>query len=178
MKNMLTTKQNGSMSILYNKTRLIAALLIILSFILYYKCADEPVLAVSPKVVPIVIECEEVDTVPVIPSEKREGIVSYYGDKWNGRTTANMEIYNSDLLTCASPSLPFNTMIEITNLHNNKSVIVRVNDRGPFKMDAEGKAIFPLIPHPKRIFDLSKGSFQKIGSLDKGLLTIKYEILK
>jgi len=106
------------------------------------------------------------------------GVVSYYGEKWNGRTTANMEIYDCELLTCASPSLPFNTIVEITNLDNNETIRVRVNDRGPFKMDTKGRALRPLEPHPVRVFDLSKASFDSLGNLDKGLLNIKYRIIK
>ena len=105
------------------------------------------------------------------------GLASYYGKKWNGRTTANMEIYNCELHTCASPTLPFNTILRVTNLDNGKTIIVRVNDRGPYKMDKKGKALFPLIPHPKRILDLSRKSFMTIGDLKKGLLNIKYEIV-
>lgn len=108
---------------------------------------------------------------------KSIGVVSYYGKRWNGRTTANMEIYNSSDLTCASPSLPFNTLIEITNIDNNKCVIVRVNDRGPYKMDRYGKAIFPLVPHPKRVLDLSSHAFESIGDLRQGLLTVSYKII-
>lgn len=105
------------------------------------------------------------------------GVVSYYGEKWNGRTTANMEIYDHKLLTCASPILPFNTIIEITNLANNKSIVIRVNDRGPYKMDMDGVALRPLEAHPIRVLDLSEESFKSIGDLDKGLLNVKYRIL-
>jgi rare lipoprotein A len=105
------------------------------------------------------------------------GVVSYYGEKWNGRTTANMEIYDHKLLTCASPILPFNTIIEITNLANNKSIVIRVNDRGPYKMDKNGKALKPLQAHPIRVLDLSEESFKSIGDLNKGLLDVKYRIV-
>ena len=88
-----------------------------------------------------------------------------------------MEIFDCTKLTCASPKLPFNTKIKVTNLDNNKSVIVRVNDRGPFKMDKEGGVVRPLEHHPKRVLDLSRKSFRKIGDLDKGILNIKYEIV-
>jgi len=123
------------------------------------------------------ITCEE--EILETPSEKgvRYGIASYYGERWNGRTTANMEIYDCNLLTCASPTLPFNTILKVTNLDNDKFIIIRVNDRGPYKMDKQGKALKPLIPHPKRILDLSKKSFDTIGDLKKGLMRIKYEIV-
>lgn len=108
----------------------------------------------------------------------RETTVSWYGPGFDGRVTANGEIFYEDSLTCASPSLRFNTKLLVTNPNNGKSVIIRVNDRGPYKMDKEGKAIFPLIPHPVREFDLSKAAFNSIADLDKGLLKIQYKIIK
>ncbi|MFM6291381.1 MAG: septal ring lytic transglycosylase RlpA family protein [Dolichospermum sp.] len=60
------------------------------------------------------------------------GIASWYGDYFHGRLTANGEIYNQDDFTVAHRTLPFNTYLKVTNLENNKSVIVRVNDRGPY----------------------------------------------
>ena len=59
------------------------------------------------------------------------GIASYYADEFNGRQTANGEIYDMYDLTAAHPSFPFNTIIRVTNLSNNKSVVIRVNDRMP-----------------------------------------------
>ncbi len=103
--------------------------------------------------------------------------VSWYGPGFNGRLTANGEIFSQDSLTCASPELPFNTQILITNPNTEQSIKVRVNDRGPFKMDKEGKVIFPLEPHPIRNFDLSKAAFDSIANLDKGIIKIQYKIL-
>jgi rare lipoprotein A len=68
---------------------------------------------------------------PVLGSESF-GKASYYGNKFYGRKTASGEILKKRGLTCAHPSLPFGTMLEVTNLANNKWCIVRVNDRGPF----------------------------------------------
>lgn len=105
--------------------------------------------------------------------------VSWYGPGFNGKKTANGEIYNQNDLTAASPSLPFNTIVKITNIDNNKSVTVRINDRGPYKMNKDsGKVIFPLVPHPTRAFDLSKESFSRIADLDKGVLNVKFEIIQ
>lgn len=103
--------------------------------------------------------------------------VSWYGPGFDGRKTASGEIFFQDSLTCASPRLPFGTLIKVVNLNNGKSVIVKVNDRGPYKMDSLGRALRPLIPHPKRRFDLSKAAFDSIGNLNKGLLKVKYKIL-
>jgi rare lipoprotein A len=63
---------------------------------------------------------------------RQEGIASWYGKEFDGRPTASGEIFDSTQLTAAHPSLPFGTMLVVTNQHNNKKVTVRVNDRGPF----------------------------------------------
>jgi rare lipoprotein A len=60
------------------------------------------------------------------------GTVSYYGEEFHGRKTASGEIYNMYAYTAAHKSLPFGTKIQVTNVENNRSVIVRINDRGPF----------------------------------------------
>lgn len=109
---------------------------------------------------------------------KPETTVSWYGPGFDGRITANGETYNQNALTAASPTLPFNTRVRITNTHNDKSVIVRINDRGPFAMLPNGKPVRPLKPHIRRSFDLSKASFKSIGNLKKGILRVEYKILK
>jgi len=89
------------------------------------------------------------------------GKISWYGPGFNGRKTASGEIFNQYALTAAHKSLPFGTKVKITNPTNNKSVIIRVNDRGPFVKGRE--------------FDLSKGAAQAIGV--KGIGKIYFEIL-
>ncbi len=97
---------------------------------------------------------------------------SWYGPGFHGKLTANGEVYNQNCFTSASPTLPFGTLVEVTNLHNGKSVIVRVNDRGPYtKIDNK------YHPHPRRKLDLSKASFDKISNLNKGVIDIQYKIL-
>ena len=93
----------------------------------------------------------------------RVGVASWYGDYFHGRTTANMEIYDKNLFTAAHKSLPLGTFLLITNLTNNKQVVVRVNDRGPYI--------------PGREVDLSEAAAKAIGSHHKGITKIKYEIL-
>ena len=61
----------------------------------------------------------------------QSGVASYYADKFNGRRTANGERFDNTAMTAAHPSLPFGTLIEVTNMRNGKKVVVRVNDRGP-----------------------------------------------
>ena len=91
------------------------------------------------------------------------GNASWYGPKWHGKTTSNGEKFNKNKLTAAHKSLPFNTMVVVTNLKNNKSVVVRINDRGPFKQG--------------RIIDLSEEAADKIGSKKDGIAYVKLRIL-
>ena len=100
--------------------------------------------------------------------DKEEGVktstASYYHDKFNGKKTASGEIFDNKKLTAANRTLPFGTRVKITNLKNEKSVIVRVNDRGPFSK--------------KTAFDLSKAAFSKIADLRSGVVTISYEVVE
>ena len=91
------------------------------------------------------------------------GCASYYGKPFHGRLTANGERYNMYALTAAHKLLPFNTRVKVTNLSNLKSVVVRINDRGPFIKN--------------RIIDLSYGAAQKIGMIKQGTVTVKLQIL-
>ena len=91
------------------------------------------------------------------------GLASFYGDKFNGRRTASGEIFSQRKLTCACNMLPFGTWIKVTNVHNGKSVIVKVNDRLHTRM--------------RRLADLSRAAAKKIGSTDSGLVRIKVEVI-
>jgi rare lipoprotein A len=91
-----------------------------------------------------------------------EGVASYYADQFHGRTTANGEIFDMNALTCAHPSLPFGTLLKITNLGNDKTVIVRVNDRGPY-VDA-------------REIDLSLAAATQLGMISEGISPVKIEL--
>lgn len=103
-----------------------------------------------------------------VPAFAEQGIASWYGsgNKREGlnKHTANGEVFNPNDLTCATYSYPFNALLKVTNLSNNKSVIVRVNDRGPNKRLG-------------RVIDLSRASFEKISPLNKGLIIVKVEEL-
>jgi rare lipoprotein A len=96
-------------------------------------------------------------------SQQLSGIASYYADEFDGRTTANGERYDMHALTAAHRTLPFNTAVRVTNYDNGRSVIVRINDRGPFKDD--------------RVIDLSLEAAQRIGLIAKGTAPVKLEIL-
>ncbi len=87
------------------------------------------------------------------------GMASYYGGKFIGRQTANGEIFVANKLTAAHKTLPFGTMVKVTNLSNGKSVVVRINDRGPF---VKG-----------RIIDLSEAAAKKIDMLQQGVVKVE-----
>lgn len=92
------------------------------------------------------------------------GIASWYGPGFDGRHTANGEIYDMNGISAAHKTLPFGTIVQVVDLETGKSVIVRINDRGPF---IEG-----------RIIDLSKGAAEKLGIIDKGITKVGLRILR
>lgn len=86
---------------------------------------------------------------------------SWYGPRFHGRTTANGEIYDQTAFTAAHKSLPFGTLLKITNPINNKTLIVRINDRGPYI--------------PGRQLDLSKAAAEELGVIHSGVKKLKIE---
>jgi rare lipoprotein A len=90
-----------------------------------------------------------------------EGVASWYGPKFHGRRTANGEIYDMHKLTAAHKTLPFGTRVLVTNLDNGATVVVRINDRGPF---VKG-----------RIIDLSKAAAERIDMIGTGTARVKIE---
>ncbi len=95
--------------------------------------------------------------------DKFRGVASWYGDKFHGRRTSNSEIYNMYDLTAAHKTLPMNTIVKVTNLKNGKSVIVRINDRGPFVKS--------------RIIDLSYKAASQIDMIRDGTAKVELEVL-
>lgn len=91
------------------------------------------------------------------------GLGSYYANKFNGRKTANGEIFDQKKMTCACNVLPLGTWIKVTNLRNDKWVIVKINDR--------------IHPRMKRIVDLSKTAAQKLGYVSRGVTRVKIEVI-
>lgn len=89
---------------------------------------------------------------------------SYYAEDFHGKKTSNGERFDMNSLTCAHKSLPFNTILKVTNLANGKSVNVRVNDRGPFVVSRE--------------IDLSKAAAIKLGMIGTGTAKVSLEIVK
>lgn len=93
-----------------------------------------------------------------------EGVASYYADEFHGRQTSNGEIYDMHSLTAAHRTFPFGTKVRVTNLENNLSVVVRVNDRGPFK---EG-----------RIIDITLAAAKELDMIKHGTARVKLEVLE
>lgn len=91
------------------------------------------------------------------------GLASYYGNEFHGRKTANGERFDQTRLTAAHKQLPFGTQVRVTNTDNGRSVVVRINDRGPF---AKG-----------RIIDLSRSAFTTIASANAGVVPVRIVVL-
>ena len=96
--------------------------------------------------------------------ETATGYASYYANDFDGRQTANGETFNMYELTAAHKTYSFNTMIRVTNLSNNKTVIVRINDRGPFV--------------DNRIIDLSLGAAMQLDMVDSGVQEVQLDIIE
>jgi rare lipoprotein A len=96
-------------------------------------------------------------------SYDRVGLASWYGDFFHGRPTANGEIYDMNALTAAHPTLPLPTYAAVTNLENNRTIVVRINDRGPY--------------HDGRIIDLSHKAAQMLGFFGRGTAAVRVRYL-
>ncbi len=92
------------------------------------------------------------------------GVSSYYGKDFHGKLTANGEVFDMYGITAAHKTLPLNTVIRVTNLDNNRSIILRVNDRGPF---VKG-----------RILDCSYGAAVKLDFVNQGTTKVKIEVIE
>ncbi|CAA6811978.1 MAG: Rare lipoprotein A precursor [uncultured Campylobacterales bacterium] len=104
--------------------------------------------------------------VPKIPTVgySEAGIASWYGDKFHGKYTSNGEVYNMYGLTAAHKTLPMNTIVQVTNLKNHKSIVLRINDRGPFIH--------------KRIIDLSYEAAKTLEFAKHGTTNVKIKVLQ
>lgn len=92
-----------------------------------------------------------------------EGLASYYGNKFHGRRTSSQEVYDMYAFTAAHKTLPLPSFARVTNLDNGRSIVVRVNDRGPF--------------HPGRVIDLSYAAAVKLGYRERGTARVRVEAL-
>lgn len=104
---------------------------------------------------------------PVLQAAKGStvtGKASWYGGKFHGRKTASGERFNKNALTAAHRKLPFGTKVRVTHLGNHKSVVVRINDRGPFG-------------NKGRIIDISEAAAKRLGMKQSGVARVKLEVL-
>ena len=107
---------------------------------------------------------ERVTPISVRPGQVFTGVASFYGSDFHGKLTANGEVFDMYGLTAAHRTLPLNTFIRVTNLANNESLIVRINDRGPY---IQG-----------RILDLSYGAALKLGFIAEGTTRVRFVIIE
>jgi rare lipoprotein A len=101
--------------------------------------------------------------ISIPPDRDQVGVASYYADKFQGRTTASGEIYDMNEWTAAHPSLPFGTRVRVVNLVNDRRVVLRINDRGPF---VKG-----------RIIDVSYRAARELDFIRAGTVRVRVEVL-
>lgn len=92
------------------------------------------------------------------------GKASYYGSEFDGRSTSSGDTFSNQKYSAAHKSLPFGTMVKVTNINNNKSVIVKINDRGPYVAG--------------RVIDLSRIAAEQLDMIRSGVIDVKLEVLK
>ena len=97
------------------------------------------------------------------PSYAKVGVASWYGSQFHGLSTANGEIFDKDEISAAHPTLPLPSLVRVTNLDNGRSMVIRVNDRGPFVDD--------------RLIDLSQAAARELGYEDRGLANVRVEFM-
>src|SRR6202167_3619425 len=97
-------------------------------------------------------------------NDRIHGVASWYGGVFNGRKTASGEVYDMNAMTACHPSLPFGSIVRVVNVHNHRSVVVRITDRGD--LVEEG-----------RIIDLSYGAAQKLGMTWNGVAHVDLQVL-
>jgi rare lipoprotein A len=100
---------------------------------------------------------------PGLEGHTESGEASFYADKFQSRETANGETFKQSAKTAAHKSLPFDTKVKVTNVETEESVVVRINDRGPF---VDG-----------RVIDLSKSAFNSIADVDDGTVPVEIEVV-
>lgn len=123
-----------------------------------------PERAEKPHLVPVRPAASETkESVPVQGRKVGTGEASYYGKEFAGRPTANGETFNPSEMTAAHRTLPFGTKVRVTNVRNGKSIVVRINDRGPYAKN--------------RLIDVSKGAAQKLGMIASGTARVRLEVI-
>lgn len=129
--------------------------------------APVPAAAPAPAAVPAAAPAAKVEEKKAVSAaavgDTTTGKAVWYGKKFNGRKTASGQRYNAAALTAASNTLPFGTLVKVTNVKNKKSVTVRINDRGPKQAD--------------RIIDLSRAAAARLGMLKQGTADVELKVV-
>ena len=141
------------------------ATLVAASIAAFSAFAQAPAPATAPIVAPVPAPAPAVTPAPAKASgeHQMEGVAAYYSNRFNGRKTASGQRFNNGAMTAAHNTLPFGTRVKITNVKNNRSVVVRITDRGPTT--------------PGRSFDLTRAAASKLGYVRAGLTDVKAEIV-
>ena len=126
--------------------------------------APAPATAPAPAATPAPAPAPAPVAAPAATMAGMDGLAAYYSDRLNGRKTASGQVFDQQKLTAAHQTLPFGTMVKVTNTKNGRSVVVRINDRGPTQAG--------------RVIDLSHAAASKLGMLRSGLVPVKLEVVK
>ena len=137
--------------------RRLSAIMILCCASLLAACADQR--AAKPALTPAFDQSQSQASRP--PGATQEGIASWYGQSHHGKKTASGEVFNMEALTAAHRTLPFGTVVRVTHLATNRTVTVRINDRGPY---TDG-----------RIIDLSARSARDLGIVRLGIAKVRIE---
>jgi rare lipoprotein A len=121
-----------------------------------------PAAAVVPAPAPAAVAAP-IAAAPATTGDVTTGKAAWYGKKFNGRKTASGQRFNAGLMTAASNTLPFGTLVKVTNLKNKKSVTVRINDRGPKQAD--------------RIIDVTRAAAARLGMLKSGVVEVEVKVV-
>jgi rare lipoprotein A len=127
-------------------------------------CAVAGLIALSPKSEarsPVVIGLSPLTVMP--KEEYQTGVASWYGQEFQGNTTASGEAFDLNGFTAAHLTLPFGTTVRVTNLKNNKNILLRVNDRGPHI--------------GRRLIDVSWAAAKRLGFVDSGTTPVRVEVV-
>ena len=137
--------------------------MLLLAALLAAGCSPRTALPLLPSAGAAAASLAASSAVSQMPFTTQEGVASWYGPGFAGRTTSNGEVFDPAQLTAAHRTLPFGTRVRVTNLETGSSVEVRINDRGPFKAD--------------RIIDLSRAAAERIGMIGSGVATVRVEVV-
>ena len=123
----------------------------------------------------LVVPAPQILTAQVAEAEVQVASASWYGPGFYGRQTASGATYTGDEFTAAHRSWPFGTLVRLHNPANGRTIVVRINDRGPY--DPEALRRGELRPHPTRSLDLSRAAAEALGITEQGVADLEARVL-